>query len=279
MVRLATAIPPVGFNIDFDGYASIRSSGPVAAWQEIETPLARTTLAAVDPSTFHRQTQLTSPFFAIGGGYESTVTLTNTALTAVTVELFARDEGGRPIGETARLTLQAGETKAADVATILRVATIAIYPGPIIRGTLRVRQPEKQLMQLLASLTIQVFDAQHAPQSLMQYWIREEPGQFWEIPFVTRNESYYTAYAIANTVATPGTTTQVLVTVHSVDGRIINLINHSLEPQGFTAQLVTAAEPGSYIRILSDEPVVVLGAFGTKDGMSAEAIQSQRLPK
>jgi hypothetical protein len=279
LVRLSTAIPPIGINVDLDGYVSIRSSGPVAAWQQIETPLARTTLSAVDPSAFHRQTQLTSPFFAIGGGYESTLTLTNTALTAVTVELSGRDQVGRPIGEITQLTLQPGETRAWDIASALRVATIATYPGPTITGTLRLRQPEKQLMQLLASLTIQVFDSQRAPQSLMQYWVREEPGQFWEIPFATKHESYYTAYAIANTVATPGVTTQVLVTVHSRDGRIINLINHSLEPLGFTAQVVIAAEPVGYMRILSDEPVVVLGAIGTRDGLSAEAIQTQRLPK
>jgi len=43
--------------------------------------------------------------------------------------------------------------------------------------------------------------------------------------------------------------------------------------------MLAPPEPGAYLRILSSDPIAVLGTFGTRDGRSIETIAGRRLPK
>jgi len=263
----------------FDGNVMVRGSSPMAAWQQVETPLSRGIIAGRDAAAFHLSTNLIVPFFVVGGNYASTISLTNTAQSPVTLEISGNDKDGLVLGETATVKLEAGQTTTSDIASLLRMVTVASVPGPVITGSLRIRQPQKSFSYLLASVKVEGFDQQFAKQSSMLYWVQETPSQFWEIPFATKSELYFTALAIANPSERSGATAEVLVVVYARDGRITEVISESIPPLGSHTLMLAPPEPGAYLRILSSDPIAVLGTFGTRDGRSIETIAGRRLPK
>src|SRR5439155_26970871 len=107
----------------FQGYLRVPSSVGVVAWQRIDMPSSRRILRGYTAEEVVSARVNLVPHFASGGSslYESVLNIVNPTGTSVTLELKARDDLGRVIGESLRQTLGPGQVLRGNILSLFRV--------------------------------------------------------------------------------------------------------------------------------------------------------------
>ena len=250
----------------FEGYARLSSNVPVSAWQRVETPLSRNILRAI--SVPAETSNVVIPHFVTGGviGYDSILNIVNTGPGANPLELKAFDDRGNSIGETIQLTLSAGEGRRVSVGELFRVATIAIFPPPIISGYVTIRQlPTLQpaATSLFGDLEILARNGPGKTASTL-YPISYSNATGWLLPFAASVPPYFSGYAVAN-VTQVTAQADVQVEVVNSAGEVVHRTVLSISPGRRETKLIPSNVSSGYVRITSNLPVYATGNIGTTD--------------
>ena len=217
---------------------------------------------------------LTATHFAIGGDYGSTVNVVNTGQLATTLTLSAFDERQRPVGQTAKITVEAGAAMRASVNELFHIAMIQTFP-PLISGFIRIDvSPPSQRSAMPASIvgTVEIYlQSEGAKRASMLYAMSDTPSTRWIIPFLRTTGGYFTGFTFISSEKA-----NVKIGMVDADGSQVgggNVI--STGPLRF-ALLLPAGYPNGYLRFESDTPIYVLGTIGTIDGSVLDQVPAIR---
>jgi len=247
----------------FEGYLRLSSGDGVVAWQRVETPLFSNVL---DAQAVGETTDLyLAPFFVFGGGYRSTLNLVNPTEETLTVELMAEDGSGSFVGEVVRRTLGPGEGIRSDVQDWFGVATIAVFPAPVVDGYIRIRDFQNQEISLVGNVEVATIGQGTFTQSSMSYPIGPASQGPWVIPLALGGSTYYSGLAIANPNELLTVQTDITIEIVSSDGTVGNTEQVSLSPRRQHTAVVPETFQSGYVRITSNMPVRIVGALGTRD--------------
>jgi hypothetical protein len=269
---LGNVLPGNGMGgITFQGYAILSSTVPVAAWQQIETPISRAMLRGRGVEELRPTSAAVIPHFVFGGNYGTFINLINPRTNAVTLDLSAHDNQGNIIGETIRLTLAPGEARRSSVGEFFRVVLPAIFPAPVVTGYIRIR--EASLGTFFIAGNVEIFGAFQAGRgSTMLSGISDVAATQWRLPFAASQGGYFTGYAIAVQNDLLTVQTDVTVEVVAPDGNVVDRHTLSLGPRQRTASLIPDGLGSGFVRITSNLPVFVLGSIGSRDSRTLDQI-------
>jgi hypothetical protein len=256
----------------FSGYVRLNSSTALAAWERIEGVLSQSVLRAKSVDEMPRTAEADIPHFAVGGSYLSTLSILNPGSTTISLQLSAVNDSGSSVGERINVSLAPGEVLRDQVSSIFKFVTVASFPPPLITGSIRIRETSGQNFQLAGNVEISSLGPGGARESVLLSPISTAPQRSWIIPFGSSNGRYFTGYAIQNANEFLTVQTDVVVETVGNDGAIIDRAAIQLSPLARTARLMAPAGRPAYFRITANFPVHVLGAIGTTDGRTLEAI-------
>src|SRR5262245_24261431 len=255
----------------FEGYIRLTANVGIVAWQRLDTPLTASVLRGRSTSEIQNTTQAIFPHFVFGGDYGSILNVINPGTTPLALELTAHDDQGRPMGETIRVPLAAGEVRRASVDEFFRVVMPQIFPQPNVTGHIRVHELQGQAFQIAGD--IQIFrTGQGGAVSSMLNWISDAASRQWFLPFVSTAAPYVSGYSVVNSNELLTVQTDVTVDLLDQDGRLINRTTLSLSPARLHVSVVPGNLSGWFMRIRANFPVHVLGTIGTRDGQTLDEI-------
>ena len=259
----------------FDGYVKMASDVGIAGWQRVETPLSRGLLRGRAVEEIVPESQLLAAHFASGGMalYSSVLNLINGGDSPLKLTLTAQDERGNNIGSIVQLTLEPRQGVREDILRIFHVVIPAIYPPPLITGTIRIRAAEGHAFSGIGDVAI--FSAGNA--ASMLYPVTRAVSRDWTLPFVVSGQDYFTGYAIANPNELLTVQTDVTVDLLDTEGHPAAPTREiSLSPSARLAELVGKDIRSGYLRIQANLPIVLLGSIGTSDGSALATLPALR---
>jgi hypothetical protein len=256
----------------FQGYVRLTSDVGIVAWQRIDTPLSQSLLRGKGANEIRSTTVAMIPHFAFGGqsNYNSSINLINPTDAPIRLELSALDDRGNIMGETAKISLAAGEVKRAFVGELFRVPVIAIFPPPLITGYIRIREQQRGTFQVAGNVEI-FTNPLGARASSMLYVISDVSANRWILPFAASTGGYFTGYSIANPNELLTVQTDVTVEIVSPSGAVLSKNEISLSPSTKRALTIPDGLVG-YVRLTSNLPIQVLGAIGARDGSTLDQV-------
>jgi hypothetical protein len=257
----------------FEGYLRLDANVPIAAWERIETALSRKLARGRSLEEIRPTALALVPHFAIGAEYESILNLVNPTGGSLNLELTAVDDRGNVIGETARLTLAAGQVQRSSVGALFRI--VSASPAAVTSGHIRIREPQEGSIQVVGDVEIftRAFDSMSAS---VLYPISDTAAADWTIPFVSNSKDYFSGYAIANPNEMLTVQTEVQVEILNSAGTVVQTSTISLSPRSRQASVVTADVPSGYVRFTSNLPIHVVGAIGTRTGRLLDQLPALR---
>jgi hypothetical protein len=257
----------------FDGYIRLNSDVGIAAWQRVETPLARSILLARPAASPASNVYL--PHFAFGGTYGSILNIINTGSTPLDLEISAKNDQGNLMGEAIRLTLAVAEGRRALVDGFFRIPVIAIYPPPLITGFIRIREINGRNFQVAGN--IELFDiGAGGRQTLMLAQATNSAGTSMVLPFAVTSPEYFTGFVVINPDSLLTVQTDVLVDFVAPDGTVLDRTAIQLSPGARSVKLATVPDKTGYLRFASNLPIHVLGSVGAADHQTLETIPAVR---
>jgi hypothetical protein len=248
----------------FAGYMRVSSDAGLSGWLRIDTPLSRRLLRGRGAEEIVPSPLLMASHFASGSAslYRSGLNCINAGNGPVTIELVAQDNRGGSVGQAVRRTLNPGEAIRDDVLSLFRVASVAIYPPPMIDGYIRIRAADGGTLQAVGDVAITCGNTSAS----MIYPIGEPFSSDATMPFVISDTDYFTGYAIANSNELLTVQTDVTVTLLDGNGRAIGYPRViSLSPSARFVSLIEEKVRGGYLRIHANGPFAVLGSIGTRN--------------
>ncbi len=255
----------------FQGYLRLTSTGGIAAWGRVETPLFRTTQLARATTAVEASTTTLAPYFVFGGGYRAVLNLVNPTDQAVSLEIVAGDGNGGTIGETANVTLAPGQGLRSGVQELFGIVTVQTFPGPLLTGYIRIKEPASNPARLVGNVDIYSIGQGTFFASAMSYPFRS-PARNWIVPFALGGTDFYSGYAIANLNEMLAVQTDVTIEVFGNDGTLVETSQISLSPRrSYVAVVPEGLTPG-YLRITSNMPVALVAAVGTRDRRLLEQV-------
>jgi hypothetical protein len=272
IVRISEALPLQPGRNRFEGRIFLRSTAPIAAWQQLERAKTRSVLRGKGFDEVIQATNLFAPFFVLGGFFESTLNLVNPTNSPLSLDIGALDTEGRPIGERTDVVIPAGGSLRSEISSLLSIVMPATYPKPLTTGSLHIRAWPGGPFRVMADVEVTGFDPNAGPESSMSYSLTPA-AEVWDIPFTTRGEQYFTSYAVVNAGGTAHV--RSVVEVYGVDGSFLERRSHLLAPFGSVTGIIGPTIPAGRIRIWSYQPISVLGALGSANGRNIEAIPTR----
>lgn len=267
-------------DVHFEGRVVIQSDIPIAAWQRVERPLSWSGIRGRGPDEPQaaRSGLYLAPFFVFGGGYQSTLSLVNPTNEPLTLQVSGLSNDGRALGEVAVVTLRPGQTLASRVDELLKIPVIAIYPPPVITGSIRVSRPDLQSVPLVATLTIvhSSLSSQLDRQSEMVYWLSAPQPGVWTVPYVETSNLFYSGFAVSNPNEWLPFSTPITIEEFNPAGVLRAKTTYGLSPGETFPALVGAGLSQGYLRVRSEYHIGVLGTLGSHDGRLLESMPAGR---
>ena len=248
----------------FSGYVNLESNTPIAAWQQIETPLSKNLLRARTLEEPLLTSTATVPHFALGGGYDSVINLINMSVTPLTLEVTARNDKGERIGDAVQITLIPGVAVRASIPEFFRIPVTTIFPSQLITGFIRIREAQGRQFQIFGN--VEIINSNGGPLSAtMMVPVNDNASSAWTMPFAVSSAGYFTGYAIVNPNELLAVQTDVQVEVVNPDGTVRSRSSVQLAPSNRTTALVPSGVRSGYLRFSSNLPIHVGGSIGTDD--------------
>jgi len=258
----------------FQGYVRLNSNVSIAAWARIETPLSRKLARGRAMEDIRPAGLAVVPHFAAGGGYESILNVVNPTVAPLNLDLEAIDDRGNVIGQTARITLAAGQVQRSSVPELFHFLN-AGSAAVTVSGHIRIRGSQASPVQVVGDLEI-FSSAFGSIGSSVLYPISDSAAREWLIPFAATSSPYFTGYAIANPNELLTVQTDVQVEVVNSAGAVTDKRTVSLSPRSRHASVIAAGVQSGYLRLTSNMPIHVVDAIGTDDGRLLDQVPPLR---